>query len=58
MEKKSSRADICFVRKHNFASSQKKHYKLDGVAAHPGDVGMKHIADCYYAVINAMMEQK
>lgn len=42
----------------NFASSQKKHYKLDGVAAHPGDVGMKHIADCYYAVINAMMTQK
>ncbi|WP_176759776.1 hypothetical protein [Segatella bryantii] len=40
------------------STSQKKHYKLDGVAAHPGDVGMKHIADCYYAVINAMMEQK
>lgn len=42
----------------NFASSQKKHYKLDGVAAHPGDVGMKHIADCYYAAINVMMTQK
>lgn len=43
--------------KQNFASSQKKHYKLDGVASHPGDIGMQHIADCYYATINALMNK-
>ena len=43
--------------KQNFASSQKKHYKLDGVASHPGDIGMEHIADCYYATINALMNK-
>jgi hypothetical protein len=43
--------------KQNFASSQKKHYKFDGVASHPGDIGMQHIADCYYATINALMNK-
>lgn len=33
-----------------------KDYKLDGVASHPGDIGMQHIADCYYATINALMK--
>lgn len=36
----------------NFASSQKTYHK-PGVGEHPGDVGMKRIADCYFAVINA-----
>lgn len=37
----------------NFAKSYKK-YKKPGVGEHPGDVGMKHIADCLYATINAI----
>ncbi|MST85777.1 SGNH/GDSL hydrolase family protein [Prevotellaceae bacterium LKV-178-WT-2A] len=41
--------------KQNFASLQKKHYRLHGVASHPGDIGMQHIADCYYATINAIL---
>lgn len=36
----------------NFASSQKTYHK-PGVGEHPGDVGMKRIADCYFAIINA-----
>lgn len=41
----------------NFASSQKK-YKKPGVGSHPGDIGMKHIAECYYATINAILNQE
>ena len=35
----------------NFAESQKK-YKTPGVGVHPGNIGMKHIAECYYAIIS------
>lgn len=38
----------------NFASSHRK-YSKPGVGEHPGDVGMRHIADCYYATINAIL---
>ena len=41
----------------NFAKSFKK-YKTPGVGEHPGDVGMKHIADCLYATINAILPYK
>ena len=37
----------------NFAKSFRK-YETPGVGEHPGDVGMKHIADCLYATINAI----
>lgn len=41
----------------NFAKSQAT-YKTPGVDMHPGNVGMKHIADCYYAMINAILADK
>ena len=41
----------------NFAESQKK-YKTPGVGVHPGNIGMKHIAECYYAIINAILSTK
>ena len=37
----------------NFAKSYKK-YKNPGVGAHPGDAGMKRIAELYYVIINAI----
>lgn len=37
----------------NFSSSYKK-YKTPGVGAHPGDYGMANIANCIYAVFNAI----
>lgn len=43
--------------KDNFASSQ-KNYKNPAVGQHPGDKGMKRIADCYYATVNAILQNK
>ena len=37
----------------NFSSSYKD-YKMPGVGAHPGDYGMANIANCLYAVFNAI----
>ena len=37
----------------NFSSSYKD-YKMPGVRAHPGDYGMANIANCLYAVFNAI----
>jgi len=37
----------------NLASSYKE-YKQPGVGAHPGDYGMENIANCYYAIFNAI----
>ena len=45
------------VQLENFAESQKK-YKTPGVGVHPGNIGMKHIAECYYAIINAILSTK
>lgn len=39
----------------NFASSEKK-YKHTGVAAHPGNYGMKNIAEMIYITINKIIE--
>ena len=39
--------------KMNFSSSYKK-YKMPGVGNHPGDYGMANIAQCIYAVFNAI----
>jgi len=38
--------------KRNFAESY-KNYKVPGVRVHPGDYGMKNIADCIWTVFNA-----
>lgn len=38
--------------KQNYAESY-KHYKQLGVGTHPGDYGMKNIADCLWTVFNA-----
>lgn len=43
--------------RQNFASSFKR-YKMPGVGSHPGDIGMKHIADCLYATINAILDEQ
>jgi hypothetical protein len=37
----------------NFSSSYKD-YKMPGVGSHPGDYGMANIANCLYAVFNAI----
>lgn len=37
----------------NFSSSYKD-YKMPGVGSHPGDYGMANIANCFYAVFNAI----
>lgn len=37
----------------NFAASYRK-YAEEGVGAHPGDYGMANIADCIYAIFNAI----
>lgn len=40
------------IDERNFASSERD-YKMPGVGAHPGDFGMKNIADCVYNVMKA-----
>lgn len=42
------------IDERNFASSERD-YKMPGVGAHPGDFGMKNIADCVYSVMKASM---
>lgn len=39
----------------NFSSSYKD-YKMPGVGSHPGDYGMANIANCIYAVFNAIYQ--
>lgn len=39
----------------NFSSSYKD-YKMPGVGSHPGDYGMTNIANCIYAVFNAIYQ--
>lgn len=41
----------------NFASSQQK-FNMPGVGGHPGNVGMRRIADCLYAEINAFLRMR
>ncbi|MBR1404618.1 MAG: SGNH/GDSL hydrolase family protein [Treponema sp.] len=43
--------------KQNFAESYKK-YKQPGVGTHPGDYGMKNIADCLWTVFNATIQSQ
>ena len=43
------------VDKQNYANSY-KHYKQPGVGTHPGDYGMKNIADCLWTVFNATLK--